>query len=290
MAYRLLRKRQTWFAGNRYGAFHRSALLFGVPVGIALATVFFLTGYNDKPTALAVAGILSTSLCITAALHDRETHIDPVMARIWFIACIAFILVFLTLCVAAMLVMYLVEQAPSTGNFFWSWKFAWSDLGYPAEEFSQRQRNGLLAFTLAGSCYMTVAIGGSLLGAILKWARPGSQVALSPEAAGEAPQEIEQPLGDWVKEAQAASQDSPEFVLAMNGQESTISRSRYENLLADKDRLLSGCRLLVDKASGTAFARTAGRWRKLPFRGTAQGTVPPPLRLCAASRQALHHR
>ena len=170
--YRLLRRKQTWYAGNRYGAFHRSALLFGVPVGIAFAPVFFLTGYNDKPTALAVAGILSTSLCITAALHDRETKLDPVMARIWFIACVSFILVFLTLCVASMLVMYLVEQVPSTGNFFWNWSFSWSDLGYGAEEFNQRHRNGLLAFTLAGSCYMTVAIGGSC------WAqssnRPGS--------------------------------------------------------------------------------------------------------------------
>ena len=173
--YCLLRRKQTWFAGNRYGAFHRGALLFGVPVGIAYAPLFLLTGYNDKPTALALAGIMSTCLCITAALNDRETHIDPVMARIWFVSCVAFILVFLVLCVLAMLVMYIVEQTPSTGNFFWTWEFSWSDLGYPAEEFSQRHRNGLLAFTLAGSCYMTVAIGGSLLGAILAWAKAGPQ-------------------------------------------------------------------------------------------------------------------
>ena len=53
--------------------------------------------------------------------------------------------------------------------------------GIPAEEFSLRHRNGLLAFTLAGCCYMTVAIGGSLLGAILAWARTG------PKQAGNSP-------------------------------------------------------------------------------------------------------
>ena len=107
--YWLLQQKQTWYTGNRYGAFHRSALLFGVSVGVAFAPLFFLTGYNDKPTALAVFGILATSLCITAALNDRDTLLDPAMARLWFVAGIAFILVFLILCVAAMLVMYLVE-------------------------------------------------------------------------------------------------------------------------------------------------------------------------------------
>ena len=90
--YRVMRKKQTWYAGNRYGAFHRSALLFGVPIGIAFAPLFFLTGYNDKPTALALFGIMATGLCLTSALHDKETRLDPEMARIWFVACIAFIL------------------------------------------------------------------------------------------------------------------------------------------------------------------------------------------------------
>ena len=118
--YRVMRKRQTWYAGNRYGAFHRSALLFGVPIGIAFAPLFFLTGYNDKPTALALSGIMATGLCITAGLHDKVTRLDSEMARIRFVACIAFIVVFLTLCVAAMLVLYLVDRAPPSGNLFWS--------------------------------------------------------------------------------------------------------------------------------------------------------------------------
>ena len=279
--YRLLRQKQNLYAGNRYGAYQRSAVLFGVPVFLAFGPLFFLTGYNDKPTALAVAGILSTSLCITAALSDRDSRLDPALARLWFIAGLAFILVFLILCVVAMLVLYLVEQTPSTGNFFWTWKFAWTELGYPAEEFNQRHRNGLLAYTIAGSCYMTVAIGGSLLGAILGWARVGPQKSVDPSP--EVPIDPEQPdlLSELMNDAQQASSDPPEFLVTLNGSETGITRSQYQGLLAEKDRLLRNIGLLVDKASGAAFARRGGRWEKIPFRGRRKG---PFLLLCIYAR------
>ena len=194
-----------------------------------------------------------------------------------------------------------MSKLHTTGNFFWTWQIAWGDLGYPAEEFNQRHRNGLasgrhlgypaeefnqrhrnglLAFAIAGSCYMTVAIGGSLLGAILGWARPAQNsapvsVVGDSDSVGEgAAQNQSEPLSDWVQEVQTTVPDAPELVVALNGQEAAIGRSRYENLLAD-------CRLLVDKASGTAFARTGGRWRKLPFRGRRKG---PFLLLCVYAR------
>ena len=272
--YRILRKRyKTWYAGNRYGVFHRNAVLFGVSSAVAFAPLFLLTGYNDKPAALAVFGILTACLCLTSALNDRETRLDPAMARLWFAACLAFILVFLILCVAAMLVLYLAEQSPSSGNFFWTWEFAWSDLGYPAEEFSQRHRSSLLAYVLAGSCYLTVAIGGSLMGAVLGWVKPAPADA---DVAEDAPNEQTEPPPDCPDDGQTPPL---EFVVALNGEETVISRNRYESMLAEKDRdgLLSNARILVDKASGTAFAKSGGRWRKLPFRGKRKG---PFLLLC----------
>ena len=45
--------------------------------------------------------------------------------------------------------------------------------------------------------------------------------------------------------------------------------------------MLPKARLLVDKASGTAFARTSGRWRRLSFRGKRKG---PFLLLCVYAR------
>ena len=250
-AYRLLRLKRNWFAGNRYEAYQRSAVLFGVPVAVAFLPSFFLTGYGNKPLVLGVAGIMAASLCLTAALSDPKTRLDAGMARTLFVVGVAMMLFLVALAVSGMLVMYFVEHSPSSGNFFWSWEFAWSDLGYPAEEFSQRYRNGLLAFGIAGTLYMTVALGGSMLGAALRWAKPGGERETGME--------------------QSAAQDSAAFVAVQNGEEAVISRSRYEDMLANKEYLLTDTILLVDKASGTAFANANGQWKRIPFRGQRRG-------------------
>ena len=86
-----------------------------------------------------------------------------------------------------------------------------------------------------------------------------------------------------------APPDQPVFVMAMNGEETAISLSRYESLLAEKDSLLPSSGLLVDKAAGTAFARTGGEWKKLSFRGRRSG---PFLLLCVYARnpgRRFHH-
>ena len=166
LTYLLLQKR-AWFAGTRYETYHHNAVVFGVPVAVAFLPSFFLTGYGNKPLVLGVAGIMAASLCLAAALNDRRTRLDPAMARLWFVVFSAYILVLLTLSVSGMLVMYFVEHSPSSGNFFWTWEVPWSNLGYPAEEFNQRYRNGLLAYGIAGTCYMVVALGGSMLGSVL---------------------------------------------------------------------------------------------------------------------------
>ena len=260
VAYRLLRIR-AWFSSSRYEAYHSNAVIFGVPVALAFLPAFFLTGYDNKPVVLGVAGIMAASLCIIAALNDPRTRLDPGMARILFVLGAAIILLLTALAVSGMLVMYLIEHSPSGGNFFWTWEFAWSDLGYQAEEFSQRHRNGLLAYGIAGTCYMAVALGGPMLGAALRWTGLGEE--------GEAYTE------------QTASQESSAFVAVLNGEETVISRSQYEDMLANKDKLLRDTELLVDKASGNAFAKADGQWKKIPFRGRRQG---PFLLLCIYAR------
>ena len=276
LAYRLLQRR-AWFAGNRYEAYHRNAVVFGVPVAVAFLPAFFLTGYDNKPLVLIVAGIMATSLCLTAALNDRKTRLDDTMARIMFVVFAAVILLLMALAVSGMLVMYFVEHSPSSGNFFWSWEFSWSDLGYPEEEFNRRHRNGLLAFGIAGTCYMVVALGGSMLGAALRWAKPTTE-RMAEETE---PSHPAAPAEDWPDAGEETDQESSAFVVALNGEETGISRSQYENLLAEKDILLPDTGLLVDKASGTAFAKNGGKWKKIPFRGRRKG---PFLLLCIYAR------
>ena len=280
LAYKLLQKR-AWFCGNRYEIYQRNAVIFGVPVAIAFLPAFFLTGYGDKPLVLGVAGIMATALCLIAALNDREMRLDPAMARLWFPVFSGFILILLMLSVVGMLAMYFIEHSPSGGNFLWDWEFAWSDLGYQAEEFSQRRRNGLLAFGIAGTLYMTVALGGSLLGAVLIHTRSRPEEEDGYAAAESTLTPPAEPLADWLEDGEETAQESPEFVVAMNGEETSISRSQYENLLAEKDILLPDTGLLVDKASGTAFSKNGGKWKKIPFRGRRKG---PFLLLCIYAR------
>ena len=280
LAYRLLKMRD-WFAGNRYEAYQRNAVIFGTPVAIAFLPSFLLSSYSNKPLMLGIAGIMATSLCLIATFNDHKIHIDAAMARILFVVSAAIILLLMTLAVSGMLAMYFVEHSPSAGNFFWAWEFDWSDLGYPAEEFNQRHRNGLMAFGVAGTCYMTVALGGPLLGAILAWSRPGSAVEpdhIVTETAG--PLAAELPT-DRPEGRQPHPGDPPAFLVMLNGKEDSINRSQYESLLAEKDLLLPDTGLLVDKASGTAFANTGGKWKKILFRGRRKG---PFLLLCVYAR------
>ena len=51
--------------------------------------------------------------------------------------------------------------------------------------------------------------------------------------------------------------------------------------MANKDNLLEDTELLVDKASGNAFAKADGHWRKISFRGRRKG---PFLLLCIYAR------
>ena len=280
LAYLLLQKR-AWFRGNRYEIYQRNAVVFGVPVAVAFLPAFFLTGYGDKPLVLGVAAIMATSLSLIAALNDREMQLDPAMARLWFAVFSAFILVLLMMAVAGMLAMYFVEHSPSGGNFFWAWEFAWSDLGYPAEDFRQRRCDGLLALGIAGSFYMTVALGGSLLGAALRHARPRHEGEDEYTAEQPALTHPDEPMSGWLDDGEELPEDPPEFLAALNGQEVAITRTQYEDLLANKELRLPDTRLLVDKASGTAFAKTLGNWERISFRGRRNG---PFLLLCVYAR------
>ena len=95
-------------------------------------------------------------------------------------------------------------------------------------------------------------------------------------------------LPDWAEAVlsvllggQGQSRDEPDFVVSLNGCEIAIGARQYEGLLADKERLLHGAGLLVDKASGTAFVNDGGNWKRIAFRGRLKG---PFLLLCLYAR------
>ena len=304
--YRFLWSRRSWFVGSGWGPFRRNAVLFGAPVALAFSPGLFLTSYGRIPTGVGVAVLMAGSLCITAALKDGEMQLDSGMARIWFGTAIAAILVMLALSVFGMLMLFSADHLTPTGNFFWTWEFSWSDLGYPPDQFSQRQRDAALVFAMAGSGYMIVALGGNMLDAIIGWARtPGPPLDSRPQhrlphrsspisgrpadgATGRSPRDFIEEAPGWAApilenlgSPQYSVPDEPWFIAVLNGHETEISRSQYERLVAEKDNLLHEAGLLVDKVSGNAFAQSRSGWQRIPFRGKRKG---PFLLLCIYAR------
>ena len=281
--YRWLCRRRAWFTGGRWGPFTRGAVLAGAPVALAYAPSIVLTSHGGKPSLIVVAGLIAGSLCVTHALRDCEMKLDPMLVRYWFIGAIGAILVFLALSIGGMLVLYYIEQMPASGNLLWNWEYEWSDLGYPREQFQQRQRDALVGFTLTGSGFMVVVLGGSMLGAILRWTR-------APEQGGQHPSSSlqHQEAPPWVTRV-AVNLESPglsapgegEYAAIFGGHEFEITGSQYQRLIADRDDLLKHVELLVDKVAGDVFLRSGGTWARLDFRirGRSAGIRSGPFSL-----------
>ena len=254
--------------GLRWGPFTRGAILSAVPVLLAHAPAIVLTSQGGKATQIAIAGLMAGSLTVTHALRDHRMKLDPALAGYLFILGIVAILLFLALSVGGMLVLYGTEQMPASGNLLWTWNYQWEDLGYPHEAFAQRQRDALTAFTLTGSGFMIAVLGGSMLGAILRWAREpkyGEQPSK--------PRRRHQDAPEWAArlliQLESLSPFVPgeaEYVSVFNGYDVDLTSSQYESLVGGKDELLQDAELIVDKAAGEVFLRTGGIWTRLDFR------------------------
>ena len=296
----------TGFAARLYeiqGGLRRYALLFGPPVALAMLPSLLLTSYGAKPYFIFVGVGTAGFLGIAAALKDGQVRLHPEIARYWFISGAIALLLLLAVWIAGMLVLHYVSQIAPTGNFLWSWDFSWDSLGYPPEQFDQRQRTAFLAFTAAGAGCMTLIPIGLFLGPL---SRRASATAMQDEAPqvrqgqpavpeppppppwpapenldGESPPDWADAVLSVLAGEHNQSSDEPDFVASLNGREIAISARQYEGLLADKERLLQEAGLLVDKASGTAFVNDVGNWKRIAFRGRLKG---PFLLLCLYAR------
>ena len=166
--------------GANLGSLQEGAILSTAPVLLGHAPAILLTSNGGKPTHIVVAVLMAGALTITHALKDAEMKVDPSYARFFFAAALSAILVFLCLAVVGMMVLHASEQMSAMGNMLWQWDYRWEDLGYPREDFDQLQRDALVCYTITGSTYMIVALGGSMLGAIMPWTRAIQDTRQSP--------------------------------------------------------------------------------------------------------------
>lgn len=237
-------------------------MLSGIPVVFAYAPCIILTSVGGKPSVIAAAGLLVGSLCVTHALRDPEMRLDTVLARYLFAGALATILVFLALSIGATLVLYSVEQAPATDNFLWRWVSEWSQLGYPREEFHVRQRDALVGFTLSASGFMIVVVGGSMLGAILRWTCTlplAEQQAPTGRRNDDCPRWVASVV-ERLRLGSPMTADEATYVAVLDGHKVDLTASHYERLVSDQDDLSHDLEFLVNKVSGYASLRIDGRW------------------------------
>lgn len=266
-------RRQGRFTGRSWGPFARGAVLSAAPVMLAHAPAIALTVQGGKGTQIAIAGLMAGSLTVTHALRDTEMNLDKAQARYLFSVAIVIILAFLCLSIGGMLVLYSTEQIPESSNLLWKWTTNWQELGYPPEDFHQRWRNALTAFTLTGSGFMIVVLGGSMLGAILIWTREPQSVEQPPP-----PRTRYQDAPEWaarvLDELESLSSFVPgeiQYVAVLNGYEIEITWSQYQRIVAGRDELLRDGWLLVNKVTGEVFLRIGGAWTSLEFRVARRG-------------------
>ena len=266
--YRWLWRRQAWFTGEGWGPFRRAAVFMCAPVLLTYAPMVVLAHNGDKPSLIAIPGLMAGSLCVTHALRDPEMKLDPSLARYLFIGAFAWILVALILTIGAMFVLYVTEKAPPSGNLIWTWDYEWADLGYPPEEYQQHRRAALVGFVLTGSGFLIVVVGGSMLGAILRWTRaPQYDAPRSPPSQRylDAPAWVAR-MALQLESVHPSSSEDVYYAAVLGGYEVRITRRQYEHLVANKDDLLQDFRLLVDRVAGDVFLKTGETWTRQDFR------------------------
>ena len=267
-SYRWLWRRLGVVRGRALGPFTRGVVLSTVPVFIAFAPAIVLTSIGGKATQIAIAGLIAGSLTVTHALKAPDMRLDPAVARYCSILAIAVILMFLALSVGGMLVLFATEQMPASNNLLWRWDYAWEELGYPREEFAQRQRDALTAFTLTGSGFMIVALGGPMLGAIIGWT-PEPRNREDPTQTGRQHQDAPEWAAQVLTQLESLSPFVPGeagYVGVFNGHEVNLTASQYQRLVGGKDELLVDAHLIVDQAAEVVFHQFGGTWTRLPFR------------------------
>ena len=266
--YRWLCKRLAWFGGYGWGPFTRGAVLSAAPVFLAFAPGIVLTSVGGKPNLIAVAGLMAGSLCVAHALRDPEMRLDPVLARNLFIGAFAAILLFLALSVSAMLILYIKGEQPPPGNLLWKWGHEWSDLGYPPEQFQLRQRESLVVYTLTGSGFMIVVLGGTMLGAILRWTREPRipELRSQPNSRHQDPPEWAVQALTQLESLSSLAAGEAEYVGVFDGHEFDLTGSQYQRLAGGKEELLADAELIVDRVAGDVFRWSDGTWTRLDFR------------------------
>ena len=327
MLYKWLHRNSSNPVLERWSAFYCHMLAIGLPVAIAMLPGVLLTVNNGKSYGIIIGTLLTCALSLIAACSDSRINISSDMARLYFVSSVIGIIALLAIGAQWTFFLYGAEQVPSTTNSFWTWEPDWQTVGYTREEFAQRNRDCLLIFAIAVGVYMTLvgirmlyALGGRIRGDE-EQERPGTDGALGFVSlfgtlfgfSGAHPQgepdksEIDTeaavdfkpppyPLPPWgvkiLRQLEWREGDAEDYFVVFDGEkEVTITTDQYNNLLLNKDSILSEADLLVNRAMSDGFSKIEGGWERFTFRHrseTSSGLSGTFLMLCIHARNPRH--
>ena len=321
--YKQLHKNCSGAVLKGWSAFYCHLLTIGLPMAIAMLPGLLLVANQGKTYFLIVGPLLAGGLGVIAACADERINISPDMARLYFVAAVFAMGGLVGLTVQWTFSLYGAEQIVPTDNSLWQWQINWNTLGYPASEFAQRQRDSMLIFAIMTSVYMVivgirmlVAFSGRMHGeedegqkeddALSLIGLFGLALGFRRRESGESEEDKEivsapalpayPPLPEWgvevLKRLEWREGDAADYFVVFDGEKEVgITVRQYDNLLIDKDIILSEADLLVNRAMLDAFSKIEGSWERVHFRarrGTEREPSGPFSLLCVHAQNPRH--
>ena len=122
---------------------------------------------------LVTLGVSVGAFTAILAFRDDRVELSDWEAKVALAALLAVIIILCAVGAAGTIAAYLSPSptALPDHNLFTSWEIDWERLGYPPEEFMERQRVGTLIMSISAIAYLATALGGFLLAEVRRQMR-----------------------------------------------------------------------------------------------------------------------
>ena len=159
----LRRRSYAWHSGNPY---LQAAIVAFAPLAFVYAfAIVFGNNVGFWIYLLEVLSVLGGVLMALLLLEDGRVKVSDRVKWLSIQLTISIALIFTVITLAGLLVVYWDPglQAVPDHNLVRSWETDFSALGYPASEFDERARTGVVWVVLTALIYLVSVVGGTLL-------------------------------------------------------------------------------------------------------------------------------
>ena len=155
------------------------------PCLFALFSMLAFVNEGGRALYLVALGVSVVAFTAILALRDDRVELSDWEAKAALAALLAVIIILCAVGAAGTAAAYLSPSpaALPDRNLFTSWEIDWERLGYPPEEFMERQRVGTLLMSISAIAYLATALGGFLLAEVRRQMRRAGAASSGREAA-----------------------------------------------------------------------------------------------------------